>query len=404
MKARPKPKDGCDLIARFLTAMRDADVKNLPNPVTVGRLTVTSPEFNSLLDSILAKWPHADLFEIIKYLTPCPDEPGGDTGTEQQRGFLYLSDSEKAWVATYYGETVNLLKTAIDNMNASRGNCDYTNFIPIIQSSGTGKSRAVDELAKQIFTIPLNLSLPGDQDDFPVGDEGLLDLLNVGSCKPPVRAYTLYDIFFKHLFNEVEGALRKLPPQNSQSELALVFHSHLELHRQGIYRTVTKRTRQEIWAVSEDTEYINQALASAKSLIELIQSKSGTTVATDQKKQAQLLIYFDESHLLALTTPEYNNQYGLTCYQYLILAINELKGLDLFFIFLSTEPKTTSRSFLESIVLSGQGRIVDIEKFQAPFKRLPFNQWKEDYPLKEDTHTLEDVCSPGFMVRFGRPL
>lgn len=168
---------------------------------------------------------------------------------------------EKAWVAPYYGETVNLLKTAIDNMNASRGNCDYTNFIPIIQSSGTGKSRAVDELAKQIFTIPLNLSLPGDQDgmfpgeigltiininklsDFPVGDEGLLDLLNVGSCKPPVRAYTLYDIFFKHLFNEVEGALRKLPQQNSQSELALVFHSHLELHRQGIYRTVTKRVR-----------------------------------------------------------------------------------------------------------------------------------------------------------------
>jgi hypothetical protein len=36
----------------------------------------------------------------------------------------------------------------------------YMNMIAIVQSSGTGKSRLVHELAKKIFTIPLNLRNP----------------------------------------------------------------------------------------------------------------------------------------------------------------------------------------------------------------------------------------------------
>lgn len=33
----------------------------------------------------------------------------------------------------------------------------YSNYVSIVQSSGTGKSRMVDEAAKLVFTIPLNL-------------------------------------------------------------------------------------------------------------------------------------------------------------------------------------------------------------------------------------------------------
>lgn len=34
---------------------------------------------------------------------------------------------------------------------------DQSNYASVIQSSGTGKSRMVDEAAKLVFTIPLNL-------------------------------------------------------------------------------------------------------------------------------------------------------------------------------------------------------------------------------------------------------
>lgn len=33
----------------------------------------------------------------------------------------------------------------------------YSTTVPIVQSSGTGKSRMVDELAKKVFTIPFCL-------------------------------------------------------------------------------------------------------------------------------------------------------------------------------------------------------------------------------------------------------
>ena len=42
-------------------------------------------------------------------------------------------------------------------MNLDRGMKLYANFVPIIQSSGMGKSRLVDETAKLIFTIPFCL-------------------------------------------------------------------------------------------------------------------------------------------------------------------------------------------------------------------------------------------------------
>jgi hypothetical protein len=45
-------------------------------------------------------------------------------------------------------------------MNRTRGAKYYSNYLPIVQSSGTGKSRMVDELAGEIFTIPLNLREP----------------------------------------------------------------------------------------------------------------------------------------------------------------------------------------------------------------------------------------------------
>lgn len=39
----------------------------------------------------------------------------------------------------------------------------YAHFFAIVQSSGMGKSRAVDEMSKEHFVIPLNLRGAGSQ-------------------------------------------------------------------------------------------------------------------------------------------------------------------------------------------------------------------------------------------------
>ena len=38
----------------------------------------------------------------------------------------------------------------------------YANMMTILQSSGTGKSRMVDQLAFQVFTFPFNLRDPAE--------------------------------------------------------------------------------------------------------------------------------------------------------------------------------------------------------------------------------------------------
>jgi hypothetical protein len=59
-----------------------------------------------------------------------------------------------AWKTTFRGNGAELFRRYLDYMNKNRGDKIYANFVSIIQSSGFGKSRLADEIAKLIFTIP----------------------------------------------------------------------------------------------------------------------------------------------------------------------------------------------------------------------------------------------------------
>ena len=50
----------------------------------------------------------------------------------------------------------------LDNINAMERDESLANCVALIQSSGTGKSRMVHELAKLVFTIPFNLHDPDE--------------------------------------------------------------------------------------------------------------------------------------------------------------------------------------------------------------------------------------------------
>jgi hypothetical protein len=73
---------------------------------------------------------------------------------------------ENAWKVDYRGDGAALFKSGLDDMNESRGDMLYANFVPIVQSSGMGKSRLVDETAKLIFTIPFCFRTEEDGEDF----------------------------------------------------------------------------------------------------------------------------------------------------------------------------------------------------------------------------------------------
>jgi hypothetical protein len=79
--------------------------------------------------------------------------------------------TEKAWLTKFAGSSHLRLISKIKAIADNREPADiekmvpkgvYTNILPIVQSSGMGKSRTVDEIAKGLFTIPICLR---DQND-----------------------------------------------------------------------------------------------------------------------------------------------------------------------------------------------------------------------------------------------
>ena len=65
-----------------------------------------------------------------------------------------------AWRSKFKGESVDrLLKTISDYLDEKR-DC-YARLSTIVNSSGTGKSRMVDQLSMQIITVPMCLRTQG---------------------------------------------------------------------------------------------------------------------------------------------------------------------------------------------------------------------------------------------------
>jgi hypothetical protein len=71
--------------------------------------------------------------------------------------------TRKAWKQNYLGKAQDCLLDTIEMAYPGRATGPYANFIPIIQSSGMGKLRTVDEVAKTIFTLPINLCVDDGQ-------------------------------------------------------------------------------------------------------------------------------------------------------------------------------------------------------------------------------------------------
>ena len=67
---------------------------------------------------------------------------------------IFSSVLRNAWKEPFRGEYHKVLLKKINAMYEPQ---PYKNTCAIVQSSGTGKSRMVDELAKLVFTLPINI-------------------------------------------------------------------------------------------------------------------------------------------------------------------------------------------------------------------------------------------------------
>jgi hypothetical protein len=67
-----------------------------------------------------------------------------------------------AWGIPFQGDGASVLMKTISNY-LSRNRPVYARHASIVNSSGTGKSRIVDEVAREIITVPMCLRVDGSQ-------------------------------------------------------------------------------------------------------------------------------------------------------------------------------------------------------------------------------------------------
>jgi hypothetical protein len=169
----------------------------------------------------------------------------------------------KAWEVTYLGNSSQVLRVTINEMNRTRWKKPNMNFVPIVQSSGMGKSKTVDELAKFVFTLPFNLRA-ADQDGlscftchavhlhthtvagFPTADNKIRDTLHVqltGSGKETRdHLRCRYLGFLSYLFDAVRQELSAFDKKQTPEELASKWRTYLvsECRRDALYDKVVK--------------------------------------------------------------------------------------------------------------------------------------------------------------------
>ncbi|RXW14770.1 hypothetical protein EST38_g11087, partial [Candolleomyces aberdarensis] len=169
--------------------------------------------------------------------------------------------AEYSWRVDYIGGVAKALWRYLSGLDASVTNL-YARYASIVQSSGTGKSRAVDELSRTRFVIPINLRAPGTT-GYPPPDGDLERFLCQTSGRSQQDRYRLFCAFLQALFRTTVCALNndldldssgdRFMDSDPPEEIARKFRNHMSfgmsanghgVYRIGFYEKVVQLTKE----------------------------------------------------------------------------------------------------------------------------------------------------------------
>ncbi|KAI0919154.1 hypothetical protein AcV5_002144 [Taiwanofungus camphoratus] len=304
----------------------------------------------------------------------------------------------KAWETPFVGEAHRVLVQTIQTMNATRRTDGYANYLSIVQSSGTGKSRTVHEAAGLIFTLPLNIYGQDDKSEFayPPSDNDVRDYLTPRTNATNV--VVAYLAFFKWLFVNSAVLLQAQEEVKNGETLALSWRNLLDRDghavRDNLYSKVVADAEAELTEVLKTKDprgsLYTEVCDEAEKLVELIKSR---TKRRFEFGEVILMIYLDEAHTLG------DNRFDIFCW-----VLRCLTDVPLFVVTLSTEPNLSRQP--RSGWASPPNMIVDTSPYlQAPFVELSFDCLADNLPIVvPKTLTLDDFAQVELMSRMGRPL
>ncbi|KAI0806797.1 hypothetical protein C8Q74DRAFT_1341823 [Fomes fomentarius] len=311
----------------------------------------------------------------------------------------------------------------------------HLNCTSIIQSSGSGKSRLVDEVAKHIFTIPFNIREEDDMNDgaWPPPDQSIRDwFLELSkNVHEELQLSRRYLCFFHAVFEETTKAIHALQPHDTQEgSFALWWHNHLVADvRDQLYARVVEQAHalvEELTSLerkvnlARDCTHVNAALQDLQHREQTIENNTrkalGTLASLVCKRSnhstsdhsitrpglapastIHVFMYFDEAHALA----RWRAELGKSLLDVLVQTLDRFECLGAFTVSVSTQSQLEYLAPSSLFAPSARVRQL-VEHMHDPITATPFNCIPDE--LEPSDFKADDVSEVGFMAQFGRPL
>ncbi|KAH9959793.1 hypothetical protein BC827DRAFT_1376981 [Russula dissimulans] len=371
--------------------------------------------------------PWSDLFENEAFIKP-----------ERETTFTLDRDRPTilAWGSTFKGDLANvLLEIIADYLSLER--TPYARLTSIVNSSGTGKSRMVDQLGKEIITVPMCLR-PSSQ-GFPPPDRNLRDwlIVRIGDratvqTRLHAFAYSLLVVTQRELETIVskkqdipvsrraEGSAKTLSKHDvslvidRHRSLASAFHEHMTTgqsynasnsDREIFYDKVIELADQFVKTSERvgDPEHGRYTSAceglheAGKRLCRFIDEHK--VLESDKGPRRPLVVLaFDEAHSLT-DNPSYPK--GWNVFTELRRILRQIKDLPIFSVFLSTAGRFDKLPPEIHSEPSGRAREPDNHPLSS-ISEISFDDIA--YPALRDTVTIDRVVDIDWICHLGRPL
>ncbi|TFY78103.1 hypothetical protein EWM64_g5907 [Hericium alpestre] len=341
---------------------------------------------------------------------------GGTTMVDKQESW---ETTVNAWKGIFKGKSYEELLKHIRSWIFRTES--YAHCMGIIQSSGMGKSRCVDELSKHRFVVPLNLRDPKGE-GFPPSDTCLYDFFSPVPEDKRV-AESKAQAFLVALFEQVIIEVNRLKGENPGGDINILFRQFMtkgqKFHahgpgRQRFYDRVITRTKNLLGSESRisgtDTSP-RHAFGPEASEVTLLKGAQRAVEAVDSDYPSDL----PESPTPAKSKhsdtaipagrpvqAEKPRDPGPT----IILAFDEAHTMDVGLpkeaLFMTTTGKIST--FSAPSQEDASGRVLDRELFLIPpFCNLGFDQHAPKI-LRGSDMTLDQVVADEHIGRLGRPL
>ncbi|KAF8323573.1 hypothetical protein F5887DRAFT_1208074 [Amanita rubescens] len=350
--------------------------------------------------------------------------------------------TKDSWERPYDGQAAEALWTHIRNHFDPDSKSVYAHFCSIVQSSGMGKSRTVDELGKKHFSIPINLR-DALSTGYPPADHEVRDFLTTKDTE--TRSYRRACCFVDALFQHTDYTLKmEFNSQWGIEEVAREFRIRMtagqtmKVHnefRREFYRQVIRIATETLRAgdvclslprrlkvshkvphpgsdtgpgyaspqTSEDAlDYSFFPAASCHKLVESLKAHSSSSPVKEKATEDDyplVILAFDEAHTLTN-----RNETGYATWSNLSVLRHVFRALDhfpLFALFLSTTGKISQ--FISPGDDTSKRIILGELTLIQPFTDLGFDTLAKQVAL-DGNWDLERVTADSHIVYMGRPL